>query len=351
MKSNIKRILSILLSLTAVLSLCACGAELSDSASSKVVTSFTDNAISDVSTSDSEIPSGTGSSVSSESSEVASASEDSSSTSSAEVSSKGYVDGPDKLKVISYNIRYANDGENKNISDRAPRLKAVVDKYDPDLFGLQEVTPTWRGILEDYFLDEYDWVFKERNSGDECTPIFWKKDKFEKVKEGYFWLSGTPDVQSNTWGGNCYRIVSWVRLKSKSTGNEFLYYNTHYDFGHEIQEKSSNLILQKAASEGAFTDYAMILTGDFNMRPNSDGYNVFTAEKMIDVNRKLGYDKTPTTNGYNEDLDTENGHRIIDYCFCDKTFVKPVTYKVLNEKINGGYVSDHRGVYVEIEVN
>jgi len=227
MKSNIKRILSILLSLTAVLSLCACGAELSDSASSKVVTSFTDNAISDVSTSDSEIPSGTGSSVSSESSEVASASEDSSSTSSAEVSSKGYVDGPDKLKVISYNIRYANDGENKNISDRAPRLKAVVDKYDPDLFGLQEVTPTWRGILEDYFLDEYDWVFKERNSGDECTPIFWKKDKFEKVKEGYFWLSGTPDVQSNTWGGNCYRIVSWVRLKSKSTGNEFLYYNTH----------------------------------------------------------------------------------------------------------------------------
>lgn len=138
----------------------------------------------------------------------------------------------------------------------------MVDKYDPDLFGLQEVTPTWRGILEDYFLDEYDWIFKERKSGDECTPIFWKKDKFEKAKEGHFWLSGTPDVQSNTWGGVCYRIVSWVRLRSKTTGNEFLYYNTHYDFGRPIQQKSSELILQKAASEGAFTEYAMILTGD-----------------------------------------------------------------------------------------
>lgn len=67
------------------------------------------------------------------------------------------------------------------------------------------------------------------------------------------------------------------------------------------------------------------------MRPDSDGYKVFTAEKMIDVNRKLGYDKTPTTNGYKEVPDNEN-HSIIDYCFCDKTLVKPVVYKVLNEK-------------------
>lgn len=75
MKSNIKTILAILLSLAAILSLCACGAEPADSDSSKIVTSMADGVDSDVSTSESEILSETSSSVSSESSAVTSVSE------------------------------------------------------------------------------------------------------------------------------------------------------------------------------------------------------------------------------------------------------------------------------------
>lgn len=211
--------------------------------------------------------------------------------------------------------------------------------------GFQEVTPTWRLMLEGYFSDEYEYAYQERSPGGECTPIFWKKDKFELMESDHFWLSETPEVSSKGWGAEHYRVVTWVRLKLKSTGKEFLYFNTHYDFKNEIHINSSKLILSRAKAAGAFSKYAMILTGDFNMNAWKGGYNALVESgDLSDTNYDLDNISTPTTNGYNE----STGGSIIDFCFYSPAKAVPVKYQVLNEEIDGGYVSDHRGLYTEI---
>lgn len=65
----------------------------------------------------------------------------------------------------------------------------------------------------------------------------------------------------------------------------------------------------------------------------------------VQIGRKedLARNNTPTTNGYNED----KGGSIIDFCLYSSAKAVPLHYEVLNEKILDGYVSDHRGIYVE----
>ncbi|MBQ8893149.1 MAG: endonuclease/exonuclease/phosphatase family protein [Clostridia bacterium] len=251
------------------------------------------------------------------------------------------------LKLVDYNVRCANDGDNKQVADRGPRLEKLIDQLDPDLMGFQEVTPTWRGLLAGYFSDEYDYVYKERNPGGECTPIFWKKDKFEKMDEGYFWLSETPESESKGWDADYYRICSWVRLKIKATGKEFLYFNSHWDGSGQCHIGSAKVTFSYARKAGAFSKYGMLLTADFNMIPWSKGYSaVVESGELSDVNYDLENDTTPTTNGYND----SSGGRIIDMCFYSPEKILPVSYKVLNEKIDGGYISDHRGLLVEVAI-
>ena len=253
---------------------------------------------------------------------------------------------PYTIKLIDYNIRYTNDGENKNFSDRAPRLWSVIEEYDPDIIGLQEVVPTWLTYLETYFGDEYTIFLKYRASSSlEATPILYKTDKYNELDRGYFWLSDTPDVESKGWGASHFRICNWVKLEDKVTGEIFLYYNSHFHGTDTFHAGAAPLIIEHAKAQGGFTEYPVLLTGDFNTTKGTDGYMQYVNGPFENLNGDDNYDFTPTTSGY--DPGPENGH-IIDYVFYDENLLTPKTYKVLNEKIMGGYTSDHNGIYAEI---
>lgn len=258
-------------------------------------------------------------------------------------------DESNKLKIVSYNIRYKSDGEGLMIADRAPRLKTLMDELDPDLMGFQEATRLWvETYLIDYFSEEYGYIYQYRSSSSyECTPLFWKKDKFELVESGHFWLSETPNVSSKGWGSKHPRVCSWVKLKIKATGKIFLYYNTHFDFYEECHVGSANLILSHAASEGGFSQYPVIFTADCNMEQDTPGYEVFLDGGMLDINMELEQDTTGTNNGYHTSTATE---KIIDFCFYYDQMLVPLTYEVLDEYISGGYISDHKGLYMEMAI-
>ncbi|MBQ8894488.1 MAG: endonuclease/exonuclease/phosphatase family protein [Clostridia bacterium] len=259
-------------------------------------------------------------------------------------------DAANKLKIISYNIRYTDDPGGNSIDERAPRLKAVIDKYDPDLVGFQEATPRWITHIYNDYGDEYEIRYKYRStSNSESTPLMWRKDKFELEDEGYFWLSETPEEESKGWGASLWRICYWVKLKIKATGKTVLFFNTHFDGPKEHHIGASELIIQRAKKLGGFTKYAVFLTGDFNMTPWSPGYGAMVSGgEFSDVNEDLNQDKSTTTDGYNE-TDGTSGH-IIDFTFYSPAQATPLVYKVLNEQVNGGYVSDHRGLYTEVAV-
>lgn len=121
---------------------------------------------------------------------------------------------------------------------RAPLVCRLIRETLPDSFGVQEAHIDWINALTEG-LPEYDYVGVGRNDGKEdgeFAAVFYLKDKFTASDSGSFWLSETPDKPSLGWDGACIRIATYVRLTEKSTGREYVHFNTHLDHvGREAQ--------------------------------------------------------------------------------------------------------------------
>ncbi len=247
-----------------------------------------------------------------------------------------------KLKVVSFNIRCANDENGHSIAERAPRLKAILDPLDADVIGFQECRNEWEKILTCDYSDKYH-IFLKRRGDDESTPILWKKERFNLIKEGIFWLSDTPEKMSRGWDElyNCYRICMYAVLEEKESGMRFCFMNTHYGFGDKCQTDSSELIYKYSKN---ISDLPTFITGDFNMRPDSAGYARMT-KYYSDVNKAtLNYTDT-TYHGYAPE--TKDQH--IDYCFVDDD-IAPLKTVLLDQTFDGKYPSDHFGLYFELDI-
>lgn len=255
-----------------------------------------------------------------------------------------------KIKVMDYNCRCADDGENKMIADRAPRLEAIIRKYEPDIIGLQEARPKWINELEDRLYQEYKMRYTYRMPDRESNPVLWRRDKFELVKEGYFWYSDTPDTPSKYEGSRHNRLCNWVILKIKETGEKIIFANSHLQ-GGQYAAWSAEMVLERLAEQGAFSEYGAFFTGDFNVPPESECCRILNESgRYKDINVDLGFDPSYTNNGYNERPDDHPACSIKDYIFYTPAKMIPLKYQVLNENFFGGWISDHRGLYAEVEL-
>lgn len=247
-----------------------------------------------------------------------------------------------ELKVISFNIRYGDDEGGNAISERAPRLAQVTSKYDADVIGFQEFTPPWEEQIAKFY-PEYEMFMKYRSVKElEAAPILWKRDRFELLDTGYFWLSSTPEVESRGWDElyNCWRMCQYVTLKHKESGKVFTFMNTHFGFGDKGQVGSARLIFDYSKK---ISTYPTFVTGDFNMTPESLGYAEMT-KHFTDTNAVTAKDWRTTYHGYGT---VDNEH--IDYCFIDGK-IKPLSCKIIDETVDGKYPSDHYGLFVRLEI-
>ncbi len=251
-----------------------------------------------------------------------------------------------KLRVVSFNIRCCDDPNGHSIPERAPRLDAVVSPLDADLIGLQESTPIWMEYIEKYFGDKYGIFYKNRSSVApfESTPVLWKKDKFDCLKKGYFWFSDTPDDESRGWDEryNFPRICTYVILKDKESGKEFVFMSAHLGFGDTCQIKSCALVHDYAKK---LSDLPSFIVGDFNMTPKSPAYAVMT-QKFTDVNAVTAKDMSTTFHAY-KDEERPDAH--IDFCFVDDS-ITPISQQIIDTKVDGKYPSDHFGLNIELEI-
>ena len=250
-----------------------------------------------------------------------------------------------ELKVISFNIRCCDDKDGHAIDERAPRLKTVCAPFDADVIGFQEYSEKWVANIERDFSEEYEIFNKWRaESNHESAPMLWKKDKFECLDRGYFWLSDTPEVESRGWDEvyNCYRICQWAVLREKASGKTFTFMNTHYGFGDKGQVDSGELIYKYSQK---ISTYPTFVTGDFNMTPGSAGYAEIT-KYFTDANAVTLKDFSNTYHGYDPSVERDSH---IDYCFTDKK-VKPVSMKVIDDTVDGKFPSDHYGLYIVLDI-
>lgn len=236
------------------------------------------------------------------------------------------------LTIASYNIRTDTKkdvAQGDGWTQRCPQVCRVVLTRDFDIFGAQEVR---HNQLLDMAagLPEYDYVGVGRDDGKtegEYSPIFYKKERFEMLDSGTFWLSETPDTPSKGWDARYPRICSWVRLKDKECKRVFWFMNLHMDHRGMVARRESSLLMVEKIKEMCNPKEPVILTGDFNVDQTNEIYSII-AESGIVVDAynvaERRFDVNGTFNNFNSAAWTD---RRIDHIFLSTSW-RVLTYDV-----------------------
>ncbi len=249
------------------------------------------------------------------------------------------------MKVMSFNLLCGGSGE-RDWKERAGLVTRTIRNEMPDIFGAQEAHYDWIKVLKSAFPD-YEYVGIGRDDGKkkgEFSPVFYKKDKYRKLDEGHFWLSETPNKPGKGWDAACIRICSWTKLEEKETGKQFIAMNTHLDhIGQTAMQKGAELIAKRAAEIAG--DLPVILTGDFNITPDSAPCKAVKDGGFKDC-RDVAK-RTDMNNTFHNFVSGTEGFSTIDYIFV-KGDIAVKRFNVLKKKIDRHFPSDHFPVTAEI---
>lgn len=252
------------------------------------------------------------------------------------------------IKIMSFNLRYDNEGDGENrFTKRLPRILDIIGAQKPDIIGFQEVTDPMRASLYAH-LDGYLFVGCGRDASyhGEAMLVAYRPSMLELIRCENIWLSETPSVPGSRYGGDhsgCPRMYTTLLLKHNAIKAPFLFINTHLD--HEGANGRMLEAKQLCKAILGF-DGHIIMTGDFNAEPNEPEIKYITealvSKGVIDCTAGLG----ATFHNFGR-LPKEKCVKI-DYIFtsgkCESA------YKVDDEAPNGLYYSDHNAVVSEIEL-
>lgn len=250
------------------------------------------------------------------------------------------------MKVMSFNILCGGKPKSRFWTKRKRMVRDTIKKYSPDTFGLQEAHYRWMNYLHRELKRTYDYVGVGRDNGKrqgEFSPVFYKKDKYEVVDKGNFWLSETPEKPGLGWDAKCIRICSYAVLKDKQTGEKFAHFNTHLDHVGDIaRSEGAKLIAERA---DMFKGVPTIVTGDFNVNPTSGAYKTIIAQGFVDARTlDVNANDVDTYNGFDE-----NPTEMIDFVFIKNGF-KVKSCNTITDKVGDIYISDHYPVLAELEL-
>ncbi len=187
-----------------------------------------------------------------------------------------------ELRVMTYNIRLPSKSDGANYWENRKQVAVeMLRRYDPDLFGTQELFYEQGEYLAAQ-LPDYRWFGRSRrgNHEDEHMGVFYKPAKLELLEEGDFWLSETPDEPgSMSWNVSLPRMVTWGRFRLKETGTEFYFLNTH--FPHRRQDAEARVKCAEVIVR--FLDklpagVPVVLAGDFNDPAGGKVYALLTGK-------------------------------------------------------------------------
>jgi endonuclease/exonuclease/phosphatase family metal-dependent hydrolase len=172
---------------------------------------------------------------------------------------------------MTFNIRNSKDDRNtkNDWQNRKKKVLDIVKAYNPDIIGMQEVFYDQLDYLLEN-LPEYRSIGVGRDDGKlegEFSPILYRS--LDIVDSGTFWLSETPEICSNTWGG-LNRICTWAIFAGDIN---FAVFNTHLeDTKQEIRKKSIQLL--NNIINRLFPDKSVVILGDFNFSRSSQEYSM-----------------------------------------------------------------------------
>ena len=205
---------------------------------------------------------------------------------------------PEQFSIMSYNVRKQDDtdstfpdGVSSNVvSKRLPRVVKNILTYLPDSFGVQEASvkkPSnadtgWITGLEAQLFPKYGYVGFGRSSAleDECSGIFYNRDKLILLESDTRWYSENP-TQAGTkyskftkssdsavytknlgYEDGWNRLFTYAIFQRISDGKVYMHINSHYDLSASanLQNAIDELLFAKGYSE----KMPVFLTADYN---------------------------------------------------------------------------------------
>jgi endonuclease/exonuclease/phosphatase family metal-dependent hydrolase len=269
------------------------------------------------------------------------------------------------IRVMSFNIRVgsANDGNNSwnhptTGVDRKDLVVTTVKNYNPDILGLQEDLDYQSDYIRNNVDVEYS-MFRRGAKADgtgEEVAILYRTDRFNRHRQGTFWLSPTPSTPGSEFDSAEFpRVVNWLELSDKRDPDfHFVVMNTHWEHGGQtakdtVREKSAALMREKM-TEIAPT-LPILFTGDFNADEGDASYQRMTSrdnfvETPIDEtrfltdsyrNRHSDSESVGTAHGF----DGTAGPGRIDWILHTDTGFNTIAADIDKSVFNGRYPSDH----------
>jgi len=252
------------------------------------------------------------------------------------------------LRVASYNLRMDTRSDSLNAWPyRKENVKALIKYHDIDIVGTQEgFLHQLQDICE---LTEYAYFGAGRDDGKtagEHSAVFYKKNRFEVLESGDFWLSETPNVPGKGWDATCCnRICSWAKLKERNTGKIFYLFNVHFDHQGRVARRESGKLMVAKMKEIAGNN-PVICTGDFNSTPETEQIQLLSTylNDTRAVSQLPPYGPEGTfTRGFANPI----GAGRIDYIFVSKG-IKVLKYASITDNDGRYYPSDHIPVMADI---
>lgn len=248
-----------------------------------------------------------------------------------------------EVKAMSYNIRLNTDSDGENRWElRKEKLATLINYYNADFVGTQEVMHSQLVYLQQH-LSTYNFIGAGRDDGKEAgeySALFYKKEVYDLKSSGTFWLSPTPDTPSKGWDAALNRVCSYGLFRHKKTKQYVWVFNTHFDHvGIIARVEAAKLIIQKIKSLNT-NNYPVILTGDFNVRPEEAPIATLTGTLVNSRTvSEIVHNNADTWNGFKFN---EEPAGCIDYVFISKDpriIVKK--FITITDSYNKKYYSDH----------
>ena len=253
------------------------------------------------------------------------------------------------IKIATYNLRYANTTDVGNLwTERKHAVVDLIQYHQFEIFGVQEAIKLQLEDLKTVMpgFDYYGVGRDDGRSAGEHSSIFYKRDRFEILDKGDFWLSQTPEQPGFGWDSKFNRICSWVKLKDKKSKKTFFVFNAHYDHqGIVARVESSKLVLKKINQIAG--DAPVVFMGDLNGGRDTEWYLSLAHSVLLKDSFRMvdhPYQLNGSFNGFNTG---EVGKDVIDHVFVSKHF-KANRWAVLTDTYFGKYPSDHFPVAVEL---
>lgn len=253
------------------------------------------------------------------------------------------------VRIMSYNVLHPDWNDRIAITGRDQNFITVINRYMPDVVGLQEAGAKWHKFWKKELIDTGVYGVACRKSNAEgftyCTTAFLYNPNTVKLVDEYL-----LDLDKNS----ATRVLAVAVFEMLSDGTRFVVGNTHTapsNAPEEYNRHFNDLMKMIPAEMEKYAGLPFILTGDYNTDEEFDMFPTFmnsVGVKSAKAEADVMVREHATYKGWgDEELNPERRY-VVDHIFVnDQTDVK--LYDVVVDQ-EAQEASDHLPVYADIDL-